>query len=104
MRGKDGLVAGHLRLRNRKKRKPVPEATEHKGRARGDPLTTDVTFVYTDDELDFLRAIDRYKTDSRRPHPHWSEVLAVLVSRGWRRVAEPGPLPRFQRHKNGYTA
>jgi len=48
---------------------------------------------YTQDELDFLRAIDRYKRIDQRPYPTWAEVLAVLVSLGWRKVEMPGPLP-----------
>lgn len=49
---------------------------------------------YSPDELDFLKAVDAYKRANRRPFPMWSEVLAVLESLGWRRVAAPGPLPR----------
>jgi len=59
--------------------------------ATGDPNRCD----YTDDENDFLRAVEHYKRENRRPHPAWTEVLAVLISRGWRRVAEPGELPRW---------
>lgn len=48
---------------------------------------------YTPEELDFLRAMDEYKRLHRRPFPTWAEVLAVAWARGWRKVAEPGPLP-----------
>lgn len=41
---------------------------------------------YSDEEREFLTAIDRYKTHYRRPHPTWLEVLAVLRSLGWRRA------------------
>lgn len=50
---------------------------------------------YSDEERDFFQAMDRYKRTRQRPFPGWREVLAVLKSRGWRRVADPGPLPRF---------
>src|SRR3954451_13192299 len=48
---------------------------------------------YSDDEMDFMKAMDRYKRDNRRPFPTWSEVLEVLASLGYRKVAEPTELP-----------
>jgi hypothetical protein len=48
---------------------------------------------YNDEETEFMKAMDRYKRENRRPFPTWSEVLEVLRSLGYRRVAEPGPLP-----------
>ena len=48
---------------------------------------------YTDDETEFMKAMDRYKRENRRPFPTWSEVLEVLRSLGYRRVAEPTALP-----------
>ena len=48
---------------------------------------------YSDDETEFMKAMDRYKRDNRRPFPTWSEVLEVLRSLGYRRVAEPTALP-----------
>jgi hypothetical protein len=48
---------------------------------------------YNDDETEFMKAMDRYKRENRRPFPTWSEVLEVLRSLGYRRVAEPTALP-----------
>ena len=48
---------------------------------------------YNDDETEFMKAMDRYKRENRRPFPTWSEVLEVLASLGYRRVAEPTALP-----------
>ncbi len=48
---------------------------------------------YTDDETEFMKAMDRYKRENRRPFPTWSEVLEVLYSLGYRRVAETTELP-----------
>ncbi|HET6573182.1 MAG TPA: hypothetical protein VFG68_06240 [Fimbriiglobus sp.] len=48
---------------------------------------------YSDDETDFMKAMDRYKRENRRPFPTWSEVLEVLRSLGYRKVAEPTDLP-----------
>jgi hypothetical protein len=45
---------------------------------------------YTDDEREFLIAIDRYKCSRHRPHPSWREVLQVLRALGWRKLP-PGP-------------
>lgn len=43
---------------------------------------------YTNDEVDFMRAMDDYKRKSGRQFPTWSEVLEVLHAMGYRRVAE----------------
>ena len=48
---------------------------------------------YTDDEIAFMKAMDQYKRDNRRPFPTWSEVLEVLAALGYRKVAEPTNLP-----------
>ena len=48
---------------------------------------------YTDDEIEFMKAMDQYKRDNRRPFPTWSEVLEVLYSLGYRKVAAPTALP-----------
>lgn len=52
---------------------------------------------YSDDETDFMKAMDRYKRENRRPFPTWSEVLEVLRSLGYRKVAEPTDLPGGKR-------
>ena len=41
----------------------------------------------TDEEREFLQAIDRYKRTRRRPYPTWREVLRLLRQLGWRKVA-----------------
>lgn len=48
---------------------------------------------YSDDEITFMKAMDQYKRDNRRPFPTWSEVLEVLYALGYRKVAEPGAMP-----------
>lgn len=48
---------------------------------------------YNDDETTFMKAMDRYKRENRRPFPTWSEVLEVLHSLGYRKVADPIDLP-----------
>ena len=44
---------------------------------------------YTDDEIEFMRAMDDYKRRSGRQFPTWSEVLEVMRSLGYRQVEEP---------------
>lgn len=44
---------------------------------------------YSGNEVEFMRAMDDYKRKSGRPFPTWSEVLEVLMSLGYRKVAEP---------------
>jgi hypothetical protein len=68
------------------------KARQESGRRRQiDPTTCERD--YSDDETDFMKAMDRYKRENRRPFPTWSEVLEVLRSLGYRKVAEPTELP-----------
>lgn len=48
---------------------------------------------YSDEEIQFMKAMDQYKRDNRRPFPTWSEVLEVLRALGYRKVAEPSAMP-----------
>jgi hypothetical protein len=45
---------------------------------------------YSDEEREFLQAIDRYKRTRRRPYPSWREVLNVLRALGWRKQPPAG--------------
>lgn len=51
----------------------------------------------TEDELEFGLAIDAYKRQQGRPFPTWSEVLEVLRSLGYRKVAEKSEVPKIVR-------
>jgi hypothetical protein len=44
---------------------------------------------YSDEEIEFMKAMDDYKRQSGRQFPTWSEVLEVMRSLGYRKVAEP---------------
>ncbi len=46
----------------------------------------------SDEQFEFLMAIDEYKKKNARPFPTWTEVLEVMKALGYRRVAEPQPL------------
>jgi hypothetical protein len=39
------------------------------------------------DVLEFIKAMDDYRVRHNRPFPSWSEVLGVLASLGYRKVA-----------------
>jgi len=40
---------------------------------------------YTNDEIEFMRAMDEYKRKAGRQFPTWSEVLEVVKSMGYKR-------------------
>ena len=65
----------------------------HQGERRRQVDPTTCERDYSDEEIIFMKAMDQYKRDNRRPFPTWSEVLEVLHSLGYRKVAEPTVLP-----------
>lgn len=93
-RGKD------RRTKDRRQRQ-IPVAVERRSgvdrrqqgerRRQIDPTTCERD--YTEDEVNFMKAMDDYKRLNRRPFPTWSEVLEVLHALGYRKVAEPIPIP-----------
>ena len=59
---------------------------------------------FTDDESELCRAVLKYRSINNRPNPPTvSEILAVVLSLGYRKVAEPSELPRFVRTNNQFT-
>src|SRR5207253_5985915 len=60
-------------------------------RRQVDPTTCERD--YTDDEIEFMKAMDQYKRSNRRPFPTWREVLEVLRSLGYRKVEAATVLP-----------
>ena len=69
------------------------EDRRHQGERRRQVDPTTCERDYTDEEIIFMKAMDQYKRDNRRPFPTWSEVLEVLQALGYRKVAEPTALP-----------
>lgn len=51
----------------------------------------------TDEQFDFLMAIDQYKRANQRPFPTWTEVLEIVKALGYRKVAEPQALESFRK-------
>jgi hypothetical protein len=51
----------------------------------------------SDEQFEFLMAIDEYKRKNTRPVPTWTEVLEVIKALGYRKVAEPQPLQKAKK-------
>ena len=84
--------------RGERRKRDIPVAVDRRKedrrgerRRQVDPTTCERD--YTDEEISFMRAMDQYKRDNRRPFPTWSEVLEVLRALGYRRVADATALP-----------
>jgi hypothetical protein len=87
-----------------RRKRSIPVAVERRSgkdrrqqgerRRQVDPTTCERD--YNDEEIAFMKAMDQYKRDNRRPFPTWSEVLEVLRALGYRKVAEPTALPGLQ--------
>lgn len=64
---------------------PPPERRARKDRRRRiDPTTFDKQ--YTDDEMEFMNAMQRFKERSGKSFPTYREVIGVLVDLGYRRA------------------
>jgi len=62
------------------------------GRRRSDDRKSAEEGQMSDEQFEFLMAIDEYKRANARPFPTWTEVLEVIKALGYRKVAEPQPL------------
>jgi len=51
----------------------------------------------SDEQFEFLMAIDDYKRQNTRPFPTWTEVLEVIKAIGYRKVAEPHSLEKTKK-------
>ena len=61
------------------------------GRRRSDERKSAEEGEMSDEQFEFLMAIDEYKRKNTRPFPTWTEVLEVIKALGYRKVAEPQP-------------
>ena len=62
------------------------------GRRRGDDRKSAEEGHMSDEQFQFLMAIQQYKEQNSRPFPTWTEVLEVIKVLGYRKVADPQPL------------
>ena len=49
----------------------------------------------SDEQFEFLLAIDEYKKKNSKRFPSWTEVFEVIKALGYRKVAEPQSLKPF---------
>ena len=98
----DTTAAARKNMERRKKAIPVAidrrnqsdgERKKHRVERRRQVDPTTCEREYNDDEIAFMKAMDHYKRDNRRPFPTWSEVLEVLRSLGYAKVHEATALP-----------
>ena len=67
------------------------------GRRRSEERRAAEEGEMTDEQFDFLKAIQEYKAVNQRPFPTWTEVLEVINALGYRKVAEPQSLTPFKK-------
>jgi hypothetical protein len=67
------------------------------GRRRSDERKSAEEGQMSDEQFEFLMAIDEYKRTNARPFPTWTEVLELIKALGYRKVAEPQPLEPFKK-------
>jgi hypothetical protein len=53
----------------------------------------------SDEQFEFLMAIEEYKRANAKPFPTWTEVLEVMKALGYRKVAAPQPLAESRRRE-----
>ncbi len=67
------------------------------GRRRSDERKSAEEGQMSDEQFEFLMAIDEYKRKNTRPFPTWTEVLELIKALGYRKVAEPQSLEPFKK-------
>jgi len=65
------------------------------GRRRSDDRKSAEEGQMSDEQFEFLMAVDEYKRKNNRPFPTWTEVFEVIKALGYRKVAQPQPLAEF---------
>jgi hypothetical protein len=66
------------------------------GRRRSEDRKSAEEGQMSDEQFEFMMAIDEYKRANQRPFPTWTEVFEVIKALGYRRVAEPESLGKAQ--------
>jgi len=69
------------------------------GRRRSEERRAAEEGEMTEEQFEFLMAIDQYKRENQRPFPTWTEVLEVIKALGYRKVAEPQSLKPFKKEE-----
>jgi len=69
------------------------------GRRRSDDRRAAEEGHMSDEQFEFLMAIEEYKRANAKPFPTWTEVLEVMKALGYRKVAAPQPLAEARRRQ-----
>lgn len=67
------------------------------GRRRTDERKAAEEGQMSDEQFEFLMAVQEYKRKNARPFPTWTEVLELIKALGYRKVAEPQSLTQFKK-------
>jgi len=62
------------------------------GRRRTDDRRTAEEGEMSDEQFEYIKAIEEYKRVNKRPFPSYTEILEILKALGYRKTAEPQPL------------
>ncbi|MHC4635933.1 MAG: hypothetical protein ACYTBP_00815 [Planctomycetota bacterium] len=62
------------------------------GKRRSEPRKAAEEGQMSDEQFEFLMAVDEYKKKNSRPFPTWTEILELIKALGYRKVAEPQSL------------
>ena len=78
---------------------PLPEPGDTRGKQRFvDPTASEADLQQA--ELEFVQAMQQYKEQSGRMFPTWSEVLEVLTSLGYQKVARQADAASLAMHRD----
>ena len=69
------------------------------GRRRSDDRKAAEEGHLSDEQFEFLMAIDEYKRKNAKHFPTWTEVLELIKALGYRKVAEPQSLEPFKKEE-----
>ncbi|MCX5634246.1 MAG: hypothetical protein NTW55_00160 [Planctomycetota bacterium] len=67
------------------------------GRRRTDDRKSAEEGEMSQEQFEFLMAIDEYKRKNTRPFPTWTEVLELIKALGYRKVAAPQSLAEVRK-------
>jgi len=73
---------------------PAPRPKKEKGTQH----VATANRLYSPDELEFLRAVERFRRDRRRPFPTFVEVLGVALGLGYRKAGPGNEKPPGDSH------
>jgi hypothetical protein len=69
------------------------------GRRRSDDRKAAEEGQMTDEQFEFVMAVNQYKKLNSRPFPSWTEILEILKTLGYRKVAEPCSIKQLQKNQ-----